>query len=42
MRCAHCGGAQALERTVVEETARADVVQLEDRVTIACENDIAR
>jgi hypothetical protein len=42
MRWAHCGGAHAFERTVVEEIARADVVQLEDRVKIACENNIAR
>ena len=37
MRWAH-----AFERTVVEEIARADVVQLEDSVKIACENNIAR
>jgi hypothetical protein len=37
MRWAH-----AFERTVVEEIARADVVQLQDRVKIACENNIAR
>jgi len=34
--------APAFARTVDEAIARADVVQLEDRVTIACENNIAR
>jgi hypothetical protein len=42
MRWAHCGGAHAFERTVNEEMAQADVVQLEDSVKIACENNIAR
>jgi hypothetical protein len=32
----------AFERTVNEEMAQADVVQLEDSVKIACENNIAR
>jgi hypothetical protein len=34
--------AHAFERTVNEEIARADVVQLKDSGKIACENNIAR
>jgi hypothetical protein len=34
--------AHAFERTVDEDIARADVVQLEDRVKIASENHVAR
>jgi hypothetical protein len=37
MRWAH-----AFARTVDEEIARADVVQLKDSGKIACENNIAR
>src|ERR1700758_2794668 len=40
-RWAHAVG-PSVRADLDEEIARADVVQLEDRVTIACENNIAR
>jgi hypothetical protein len=41
MRWAHAAG-PSVRADLDEEIARADVVQLEDRVKIACENNIAR
>jgi hypothetical protein len=40
-RCAHALG-PCVRADLDEEIARADVVQLEDSVKIACENNIAR